>query len=73
MNREIKFRGKLKEKGMKPVFFEGSLCGCEFEYDNNDTEMDKAFCFTTFPPTYKTYVKCPECGAKIFLSTMIDN
>lgn len=49
------------------------LCGREFEYVNNDTGMDKAFCFTTFPPTYKTYVKCPECGAKIFLSTMIDN
>ena len=49
------------------------LCGCEFEYDSNDTEIDKTFCFTSFPPTYKTYVKCPECGAKIFLSTMIDN
>lgn len=49
------------------------LCGCEFEYDNNDTEIEKTFCFTSFPPTYKTYIKCPECGAKIFLSTMIDN
>ena len=32
------------------------LCGCKFEYDNNDTETEKSFCFMTYPPTYKTYV-----------------
>lgn len=43
------------------------LCGCKFEYDNNDTETEKSFCFMTYPPTYKTYVKCPECNADILL------
>ena len=37
------------------------LCGCEFEYDSNDTEMDKAFCFTT------------ECDKEICLGTKIVN
>lgn len=42
------------------------LCGCEFEYDNNDTGMDKAFCFTTFPPTYKTYVKLKQMLEELY-------
>lgn len=49
------------------------LCGCEFEYDNNDTEIEKSFCFMTYPPTYKTYVKCPECDKEICLGTKIVN
>lgn len=49
------------------------LCGCEFEYDNNDTGIEKAFCFTSFPPEYKTYVKCPECDKEICLGTKIVN
>ena len=40
---------------------------------SNLKDYDFIVGFTSFPPTYKTYVKCPECGAKIFLSTMIDN
>ena len=64
---------KVIKHGKNYVRYAVCDCGCEFEYDSNDTEIDKTFCFTTFPPTYKTYVKCPECGAKIFLSTMIDN
>jgi hypothetical protein len=43
------------------------LCGCEFEYNNNNTEIEKTFCFTTFLPTYKTYIKCPECDKEICL------
>lgn len=49
------------------------LCGCEFEYSDNDVVIDKSFCFTTFPPTYKTYIKCPECDKAICLGTMIIN
>ena len=51
------------------------LCGCEFEYDNNDIGIDKSFCSMTFPlfSTYKNYVKCPECDKEICLSTKIVN
>ena len=48
-----------------------SLCGCEFEYENNDTETEKTYCIMTYPPTYKTYVRCPECDKRIFLNTKI--
>lgn len=46
-----------------------SVCDCKFEYDEDDIIKDKGLCFETFPPTLKTYVKCPECGSEIFLST----
>jgi DNA-directed RNA polymerase subunit RPC12/RpoP len=45
------------------------LCGCEFEYDNNDAKIEKAFYFTLFPLQYKAYIKCPECNKKICLGT----
>lgn len=52
-----------------------SLCGCEFEYDDNDIGIDKSFNSMTFPllSTYKTYVKCPECDKEICLDTKIVN
>ena len=40
MNREIKFRGKLKEKGMKPVFFEGSLIHVTSTYKDEEDEQE---------------------------------
>lgn len=40
MNREIKFRGKLKEKGMKPVFFEGSLIHVTSTYKGEEDEQE---------------------------------
>ena len=49
------------------------LCGCVFECDSEDVEMAKTFCFTTFPATYKTYIKCPECDKEICLGTKIVN
>lgn len=49
------------------------LCGCTFKYNSKDAEMAKTLCFTTFPPTYKTYIKCPECDKAIYLNTMIFN
>ena len=45
------------------------LCGCEFEYDNNDAKIEKAFYFTLFPRQYKAYIKCPECNKEICLGT----
>lgn len=43
------------------------LCGCEFEYNNNDAEIEKVFYFTSFPHQYKTYAKCLECDKEICL------
>ena len=40
MNREIKFRGKLKEKSMKPVFFEGSLIHVTSTYKGEEDEQE---------------------------------
>lgn len=40
MNREIKFRGKLKEKGMKPIFFEGSLIHVTSTYKGEEDEQE---------------------------------
>lgn len=40
MNREIKFRGKLKEKGMKPIFFEGSLIHVTSTYKDEENEQE---------------------------------
>lgn len=31
------------------------------------------FMIALFPPTYKTYVKCPECNKEICLGTKIVN
>lgn len=47
------------------------LCGCVLEYNNNDTEIE--YCFTTFYPTYKNNIKCPECDKEICIGTMIVN
>ena len=46
------------------------LCGCKFEYDDDDIISDKSYTainFSMFPPTRKTYIKCPECNANILL------
>ena len=40
MNREIKFRGKLKEKGMKLVFFEGSLIHVTSTYKGEEDAQE---------------------------------
>ena len=40
MHREIKFRGKLTEKGMKPVFFEGSLIHVTSTYKGEEDEQE---------------------------------
>lgn len=40
---------------------------------SNLKDYDFIVGFTTFPPTYKTYVKCPECDKEICLGTKIVN
>lgn len=38
--REIKFRGKIKEKGIGPVFIEGSLVHVTSTYKGEEDEQD---------------------------------
>jgi DNA-directed RNA polymerase subunit RPC12/RpoP len=40
-------------------------CQCEFEYDNNDIQME-AQLYSTIAVSYR-YVICPDCGAKIYI------
>jgi len=44
-------------------------CGCEFEYELEDLEIDFTVCLTTYPCKYNTYVKCPCCGKHIHHGT----
>lgn len=44
-------------------------CGCEFEYDDSDLNVDYSVCLTTYPPQYNTYVVCPCCGKRIYHGT----
>ena len=37
-------------------------CGCEFEYEQEDVNVDYTVCLTTYPGKYNTYVICPCCG-----------
>ena len=36
-------------------------CGCEFEYEQEDINVDYTVCLTTYPGKYNTYVICPCC------------
>lgn len=36
-------------------------CGCEFEYEQEDINVDYTVCLTTYPGKYNTYVVCPCC------------
>lgn len=44
-----------------------ALCGCEFQYDDDDINTSVAL--TVFPPIFEksNYIKCPECNADILL------
>lgn len=37
-------------------------CGCEFEYEQEDVNVDYTVCLTTYPGKYNTCVICPCCG-----------
>ena len=41
-------------------------CGCKFEYDFEDTELDTTQCLTSYPAQYRRFVRCPECGHHLF-------
>lgn len=40
------------------------ICGCKFEYEQKDIQTDTSLAYTSYPPQYKRYVRCPECDAK---------
>lgn len=45
------------------------ICGCEFQYESSDILNDTTLMFATYPGQVKTYILCPECRARINLST----
>lgn len=61
----LKHGNKYKEKKMKIVTC--YLCGCEFQYDDDDINTSVAL--TVFPPIFEksNNIKCPECNADILL------
>ena len=44
------------------------ICGCKFEYDNEDIKTDLNLIYTTNPPQYQQFVLCPECNSRNDLS-----
>lgn len=49
------------------------VCGCEFEYEIKDIELDCSLEAYTCPSQVRNYVQCPECGARTYLGTTYDN
>lgn len=45
------------------------ICGCKFEYEQNDIMTDTSLAYTTCPQQCRRYIKCPECGAVTELGT----
>ena len=47
----------------KPVKFTKTCpdCGCEFEYEQEDVNVDYSVFLTSYPGKYNTYVICPCC------------
>ena len=43
-------------------------CGCKFEYDYEDERTDFSIEFTSNPPQFRKFVRCPECSSIIYLS-----
>ena len=41
-------------------------CECEFEYELCDLCIEPGICLTSYPPKYRRFVRCPECGKRIF-------
>ena len=44
-------------------------CQCEFEYDNNDIQIEIPLS-STAAVSYR-YVLCPDCGAKIYIDQQV--
>ena len=40
------------------------ICGCKFEYEEDDIYNDCSIELCTFPSKIRKYVQCPECGAR---------
>ena len=48
-------------------------CMCKFEYDKNDTVIEKGYLFTTNTLICRTYIKCPECNTKMLVGVKSDD
>lgn len=44
-------------------------CQCEFEYDDNDIKIELSE-YITNSQICDRYVICPECGSKIYISSL---
>ena len=58
---------KVIKHGQKPKWTKTCPhCGCEFEYEAEDLENDYSFSLNTYPSQYRRYIKCPDCGEKLY-------
>lgn len=57
---------KILKHGKKNFTTTCPGCGCKFEYETEDLEIDHSICLTSYPAQYKRVVTCPECGNKIY-------
>lgn len=46
------------------------ICGCKYQYEENDIITDGRTALTTNPLQYRRYVICPECRAITYLSNI---
>lgn len=45
------------------------ICGCKYEYEQEDILTNLSLGYLTNPPQYKRYIECPECGARTEIGT----
>lgn len=63
---------KVIEHGKKNFTKVCPECGCKFEYESEDLEIDRSICLTSYPVRYNRVVTCPECGRKIYHDTFLE-
>lgn len=63
---------KMLEHGKKNFTTTCPGCGCKFEYELEDLEIDHSICLTSYPVRYNRVVACPECGNKIYHDTFAE-
>lgn len=63
---------KILKHGKKNFITTCPGCGCKFEYEPEDLEIDRSICLTSYPVQYNRVVKCPECGRKIYHDTFVE-
>lgn len=63
---------KILKHGKKNFITVCPECGCKFEYETEDLEIDHSICLTSYPVRYNRVVACPECGKKIYHDTFVE-